>query len=91
MSGPWEKLTYTNARGESIVFSSASKYHTNFKDVEGMSDVLSTVYTANSVGQDGAGHPDFRPPADDGQAGKAGAPAQTQSDAEPASDSHTHL
>lgn len=53
MSRPFEKLTYTNARGESIVFSRASKYHTNFKDVEGLSDVLSTVYTASSVGQDG--------------------------------------
>lgn len=51
--GPWEKLTYTNARGESIVFSRASRYHVNFKDVEGLSDVLSTVYTASSVGQDG--------------------------------------
>lgn len=60
MSGPWEKLTYTNARGESIVFSRASKYHTNFKDVEGLSDVLSTVYTANSVGQDGETLVDMR-------------------------------
>lgn len=53
MGASLEKLTYTNARGESIVFSRASKYHTNFKDVEGLSDVLSTVYTASSVGQDG--------------------------------------
>ena len=28
-----EKLTYTNERGESIVFSPASSYHVNFKDV----------------------------------------------------------
>ena len=27
-----EKLIYTNERGESIEFSSASSYHVNFKD-----------------------------------------------------------
>lgn len=49
----WEKLTYTNARGESIDFSRASRYHVNFKDVTGLSDVRSTIYSASSMGQDG--------------------------------------
>lgn len=49
----WEKLTYTNERGESIVFSRASKYHVNFKDVSGLSDVRNAIYSINSMGQDG--------------------------------------
>lgn len=48
-----EKLTYTNERGESIVFSRASSYHVNFKDVSGLSDVRNAIYSINSMGQDG--------------------------------------
>ena len=48
-----EKLTYTNERGESIVFSPASSYHVNFKDVTGLSDVRNALYSTNSMGQDG--------------------------------------
>lgn len=46
-----EKLTYTNERGESIVFSHASVYHTN--EVSGLSDVRNAIYSINSMGQDG--------------------------------------
>lgn len=46
-----EKLTYTNERGESIVFSHASIYHTN--EVSGLSDVRNAIYSINSMGQDG--------------------------------------
>lgn len=52
----WEKLTYTNTRGESIDFSRASAYHTNFKDVSGLSDVRPKIYSTSSMGQDGATH-----------------------------------
>lgn len=48
-----ETLTYTNERGESIVFSSASSYHVNFKDISGLSDVRNAIYSTNSMGQDG--------------------------------------
>ena len=48
-----EKLTYTNERGESVVFSPASSYHVNFKDVSGLSDVQNAIYSTNSMGQDG--------------------------------------
>lgn len=48
-----EKLTYTNERGESVVFSHASSYHVNFKDVSGLSDVRNAIYSTNSMGQDG--------------------------------------
>lgn len=46
-----EKLTYTNERGESIVFSHASIFHTN--EVSGLSDVRNAIYSINSMGQDG--------------------------------------
>lgn len=46
-----EKLTYTNERGESVVFSHASIYHTN--EVSGISDVRNAIYSINSMGQDG--------------------------------------
>ena len=49
----YEKLTYTNERGESLVFSPASVYHTNFKDVTGLSDVRNAIYSTSSMGQDG--------------------------------------
>lgn len=48
-----EKLIYTNEREESIEFSPASSYHTNFKDVTGLSDVKNTIYSTNSMGQHG--------------------------------------
>lgn len=48
-----EKLIYTNERGESIEFSTASSYHVNFKDVTGLSDVRNAIYSTNSMGQDG--------------------------------------
>ena len=52
----WEKLTYTNeVLGASIVFSHTSMYHVNIKkDVSGLSDVVSTVYSVSSMGQDGS-------------------------------------
>lgn len=46
-----EKLTYTNERGESVVFSHASIFHTNA--VSGLSDVRNEIYSINSMGQDG--------------------------------------
>ena len=48
-----ERLIYTNERGESIEFSPRSLYHTNFKDVKGLSDVRNAIYSTNSMGQDG--------------------------------------
>lgn len=53
MAKEWERMTYTNSRGESVVFSRASMYHVNFKDVSGLSDVVSTIYSVASMGQDG--------------------------------------
>lgn len=49
-----EKLTYTNERGESIVFSPASVYHVNMHDVSGLSDVRTTLYSSSSMRQDGS-------------------------------------
>lgn len=46
-----EKLIYTNERGESVVFSHASIFHTN--TVSGLSDVRNEIYSINSMGQDG--------------------------------------
>lgn len=46
-----ETLTYTNERGESIVFSHASIFHTN--EVSGLSDVRNAIYSNNSMGQHG--------------------------------------
>lgn len=48
-----ERLIYTNERGESIEFSPRSLYHTNLKDVKGLSDVRNAIYSTNSMGQDG--------------------------------------
>lgn len=48
-----EKLIYTNERGESIEFSHISVYHTNMNDVKGLNDMRNTIYTFNSMGQDG--------------------------------------
>lgn len=53
MSRIKEQLTFKNERGESIVFSPASYFHVNFKDVTGLSDVRNAIYSTNSMGQDG--------------------------------------
>lgn len=50
----YEKLTYTNSRGESIEFGLDSVYHCNVsKDVDGISGVTNVVYSTNSMGQHG--------------------------------------
>lgn len=47
------RLIYTNERGESIEFSTASKYHVNISDVKGLSDVRNVIYSTSAMGQDG--------------------------------------
>lgn len=50
----YEKLIYTNERGESIELSTGSVYHCNVsKDVDGIAGVANTVYSTNSMGQHG--------------------------------------
>lgn len=50
----YEKLTYTNERGESIELSTESIYHCNVsKDVDGIAGVTNVVYSTNSMGQHG--------------------------------------
>lgn len=50
----YEKLTYTNERGESIELSTESIYHCNVsKDVDGIVGVTNVVYSTNSMGQHG--------------------------------------
>lgn len=50
----YEKLTYTNERGESIELSTESVYHCNVsKDVDGIAGVTNVVYSTNSMGQHG--------------------------------------
>lgn len=50
----YEKLIYTNERGESIELSTGSVYHCNVsKDVEGIAGVTNVVYSTNSMGQHG--------------------------------------
>lgn len=46
-----ETLTYTNSLGESLVFSHGSVYCP--QNIEGLSDVRNTIYSINSMGQDG--------------------------------------
>ena len=46
-----ESLTYMNSLGESLVFSHQSVYCP--QDVGGLSDVRNTIYSINSMGQDG--------------------------------------
>lgn len=46
-----EKLIYSNERGESVEFSHASSYHTN--EVSGLNDIRNSIYSYNSMGQDG--------------------------------------
>jgi predicted phage tail component-like protein len=48
-----EKLIYMNGQGESIEFSRTSPYHTNLRDVSGLSDLHNAIYSINSMGQDG--------------------------------------
>lgn len=50
----YEKLIYTNERGEGIELSTGSVYHCNVsKDVEGIVGVANVVYSTNSMGQHG--------------------------------------
>lgn len=50
----YEKLIYTNERGESVEFSTASIYHCNVsKDVDGIAGVTNVIYSTNSMGQHG--------------------------------------
>ena len=50
----YEKLVYTNERGESIELSVGSVYHCNVsKDVDGIAGVTNAVYSTNSMGQHG--------------------------------------
>jgi len=54
VSGMIEKLTYINERGESLIFSSRSIYHTNIKhDVLGLADIQNEVFSISSHNQDG--------------------------------------
>jgi hypothetical protein len=48
-----EKLFYENENGERIEFSTRSVYHVN--DTNGLATIRNTVYSYESVGQDGAG------------------------------------
>lgn len=50
----YEKLIYTNERGESIELSTENVYHCNVsKDVDGIAGVTNVVYSTNSMGQHG--------------------------------------
>lgn len=49
-----EKLIYENERGDRLVFSHRSVYHT--VEVTGLSDVRNTVFRASSIGQDGCSY-----------------------------------
>ncbi len=50
----FEKLEYTNSRGESITFGIGSKYHVNvIREVTGISDIDDTIYSTNSMEQHG--------------------------------------
>ena len=46
-----ETITYTNSLGENLVFSHTSVYCA--QNTEGLSDVRNTIYSINSMGQDG--------------------------------------
>ncbi len=46
-----ERLIYTNEKGESVEFSHTSVFHLD--EVSGLSDVRNTIYSVNSMGQDG--------------------------------------
>lgn len=50
----YEKLIYTNSRGESLTFSHQSITHVNItRDVTGIADVANTLYTSSSMNQNG--------------------------------------
>ena len=50
----FEKLIYTNSRGESVLFSPTSITHCNISnDVTGISDVKNTLFTTSSMNQHG--------------------------------------
>jgi len=50
----YEKLIYTNSRGETLEFGIKSEYHCNVsKDVTGISGIDNTIYSASSMGQHG--------------------------------------
>ena len=50
----YERLIYTNERGESLELAIDSMYYCNVsKDVTGLSDVNNTIYSSNSMGQHG--------------------------------------
>ena len=50
----YEKLIYTNERGESLELGVNKLYHCNVsKDVKGIADVKNTIYSSNSMGQHG--------------------------------------
>jgi phage-related protein len=54
MAVEYEKLIYTNERGESLEFGVKSEYFVNIsKDVTGISDISNTLYTTSSMGQHG--------------------------------------
>jgi len=56
-----ESLTYTNERGQSLVFSVDSVFHCNIsKDVAGLSDVSATIFSVQNIGQDGGSYLDSR-------------------------------
>ena len=46
----YEKLIYTNERGESVEFSTASIYHCNVsKDVDGIAGVTNVLYSTTRI------------------------------------------
>lgn len=50
----YEKLVYTNERGETVEFSTESIYHCNISvDVDGIAGVENAVYSTSSMGQHG--------------------------------------
>jgi hypothetical protein len=50
----YERLIYTNERGESLELGVNKLYHCNVsKDVTGIADVKNTIYSSNSMGQHG--------------------------------------
>lgn len=50
----YEKLTYTNSRGESIELSTKSLYHVNVSvDATGIADIQNEIYGTSSMGQHG--------------------------------------
>lgn len=51
----YEKLLYTNQRGEQLELSNTSVFHVNVsKDVTGLSEIDNNIYTSDSIGQHGS-------------------------------------